>query len=349
MRNTIPASLDLLLKDVSRSFYLTLRVLPSGIRPQIGLAYLLARATDTIADTDLVGLEGRMEALHKLRERILGRRAEPVDLSLMARQQGLPAERILLQRIEEAVGLLNRFEPPDRERIRSVVETITSGQELDLRRFGGAAPPNVIALETDAELEDYTYRVAGCVGEFWTRMCCAHLFKPGRVDEAFLLKAGLRFGQGLQLVNILRDLPADFKTGRCYIPSQSLARVGLKPSDLLNASVEPRFKPLYLEYLLKAELNLAEGWAYTNALPRACPRIRLACAWPLLIGQKTIQKLRVSHVLDGAMRIKITRPEIRSVLVKSIVLYPFKQAWRNQFAPVPREKGALESAGSARS
>ena len=43
-----------LLKEVSRSFYLTMRVLPSAIRPQIGLAYLLARTTDTIADTEIV-------------------------------------------------------------------------------------------------------------------------------------------------------------------------------------------------------------------------------------------------------------------------------------------------------
>lgn len=348
MRNTIPASLNILLKDVSRSFYLTLRVLPAGIRPQIGLAYLLARATDTIADTELVGLEGRMEALRVLRERILGRRAEPVDLSLMARQQGVPAERILLQRIEEAVALLGRFAPPDRERIRSVVETITSGQELDLQRFGGAASAKMTALQTDAELNDYTYRVAGCVGEFWTRMCCAHLFRPGTVDEAFLLQAGVRFGQGLQLVNILRDLPADFKMGRCYIPEEALARIGLQPSDLSGVSAEPRFKPLYLSYLHRAELNLAEGWTYTNALPRSCPRIRLACAWPLLIGQKTIQKLREGNVLDGAVRIKITRSEVRHVLVQSVFLYPFKRAWQAQFEPVAQMEDGLHEAASAR-
>ena len=47
-------ALNQLLKQTSRSFYLTLRVLPGAIRPQIGLAYLLARTTDTIADTELV-------------------------------------------------------------------------------------------------------------------------------------------------------------------------------------------------------------------------------------------------------------------------------------------------------
>ncbi len=52
-----------LLKQTSRSFYLTLRVLPGAIRPQIGLAYLLARTADTIADTELVPAEQRIDAL----------------------------------------------------------------------------------------------------------------------------------------------------------------------------------------------------------------------------------------------------------------------------------------------
>src|SRR5260370_23512733 len=85
-----------LLRDVSRSFYLTLRVLPAGIRPQIGLAYLLARTTDTIADTELVPSDQRLEALHVLRGRILGRCHAPLKFAELARQQGSPAERALL-------------------------------------------------------------------------------------------------------------------------------------------------------------------------------------------------------------------------------------------------------------
>ncbi len=68
----MPKLLTDLLKQTSRSFYLTLRVLPGAIRPQIGLAYLLARTADTIADSELVPLEQRHDALHKLRDRILG-------------------------------------------------------------------------------------------------------------------------------------------------------------------------------------------------------------------------------------------------------------------------------------
>ena len=66
------APLNDLLKQTSRTFQLTLRVLPRAIRSQIGLAYLLARTTDTIADTELVPVEQRLQALQQLRERILG-------------------------------------------------------------------------------------------------------------------------------------------------------------------------------------------------------------------------------------------------------------------------------------
>ena len=66
-----------LLRAVSRSFYLTLRVLPGAVRPQIGLAYLLARATDTIADTDALPVAQRLDALRLLQERIQGHSQTP--------------------------------------------------------------------------------------------------------------------------------------------------------------------------------------------------------------------------------------------------------------------------------
>src|SRR5262245_48783661 len=172
-----------LLRSVSRSFYLTLRILPPAVRPQIGLAYLLARTTDTIADTELVSLEKRLAALHALRERIQGSRNEPIAFGELAQQQGLPAERLLLEQTEQSVVLLQSFQPADQKPIREVLATITSGQALDLRRFQGASAEHIVALQSDSEMDDYTYRVAGCVGEFWTKLCRAHLFPKATLDE----------------------------------------------------------------------------------------------------------------------------------------------------------------------
>src|SRR4029434_8384968 len=89
------ALLTTLLKDVSRSFYLTLRVLPRPIRPQIGLAYLLARSSDTIAEPAMLPVERRLRALQDLRARILGEAQTPVHFGELIQRQGLPAERTL--------------------------------------------------------------------------------------------------------------------------------------------------------------------------------------------------------------------------------------------------------------
>lgn len=329
-----------LLQAVSRSFYLTLRVLPSSVRPQIGLAYLLARTTDTIADTELVPVPERLAALADLRERILGTRTEPIYFGFIASAQssatGSEAERVLLERAEEIVGVLAKLSASDQRIIRDVLATITSGQELDLHRFGDASAERLLALQSDAELDDYTYRVAGCVGEFWTRMCRAHVFPNATLDDVALLRDGVRFGKGLQFVNILRDLPRDLQAGRCYLPVERLARVGLAPGDLRRSNVEKRLRPVYDELLDLAEAHLAAGWQYTNALPRAAMRVRLACAWPVLIGVKTLARLRTENPLDATRRVKVSRREVRNVLVSSVCRYPFASSWWRLFEQARR-------------
>jgi farnesyl-diphosphate farnesyltransferase len=322
---------DSLLRDVSRSFYLTLRVLPARIRPQIGLAYLLARTTDTIADTELLPLEQRLGALEELRSRILGRTAAPIDFGAFARQQGSPAERLLLEQCETSLAALAQLNSNDLPLVRSVFDTITSGQELDLRRFAGSSSNHLLALQSAEELDDYTYRVAGCVGEFWTRICRAHLFPKAALDEKSLLENGVRFGKGLQLVNILRDLPVDLQNGRCYLPASELAAQSLKSQDLLNPAKEGAMRPVYNAWLDRAEGYLRAGWKYTNALPRGCVRLRLACAWPLLIGRETLQLLRTGKVLDPQHRLKVSRRQVRSIMGRSILLYPWNSAWQNLY------------------
>lgn len=332
-----PPSLNELLKQTSRSFYLTLRVLPRAIRPQIGLAYLLARTTDTIADTEILPVAQRLEALQQLRGRILGTSNAALNFGALARQQGLPAEQRLLERVEEAFTALQGLAGRDLKLVRQVLDTITSGQELDLQRFGRSPPPsksgtpNIIALQKDAELDDYTYRVAGCVGEFWTEMCVEHLFRqpalPALAPSQFM-ELGVRFGKGLQLVNILRDMPLDLRKGRCYLPAEQLATAGLTPTDLLSPEVEVKFRPLYNQYLGRAESHLAAGWDYTNRIPFTWPRLRLACAWPILIGLETINRLRQEPVLDPTRRVKIPRSAVRRIILRSVLRYPWRHSWR---------------------
>src|SRR5205814_4601623 len=108
-------------------------------RPHIGLAYLLARTTDTIADTGLVPVERRLQVLQSLRERISGESRSPLDFGDLVRNQSSPAERVLLEKCEASLALLQSFSDSDVRLIRAVLDIIASGQELDLRRFADAS------------------------------------------------------------------------------------------------------------------------------------------------------------------------------------------------------------------
>ncbi len=324
-----------LLQQTSRTFYRTLQVLPRAVKGQIGLAYLLARTTDTIADTEIVPVAQRLAALQNLRAGILGQSNAPLNFGELAKHQGSPAERALLEKAEAGLAALRALSATDLQLVRTVLDIITSGQELDLRRFADASAERIVALQTDAELDDYTYRVAGCVGEFWTQMCRSHLFPNARLDEDKFLADAIRFGKGLQLVNILRDLPADLRKGRCYLPQEELLKAGWQPANLLAAANEIKFRPLYDRYLELAGSHLAAGWNYTNTIPNGHARVRLACAWPILIGVQTIARLRAEKVLAPDHRVKISRGEVKRIMFRSLICYPWPSAWKKLFTSHP--------------
>ena len=88
---------------------------------------------------------------------------------------------------------------------------------------------------------------------------------------------------------------------------------------------------MYDYYLAQAEEYLTAGWNYTNALPRSQARVRLACAWPLLIGIQTVEKLRVGNVLAPELQVKVSRSEVRRIVARTILFYPWARAWKRLF------------------
>lgn len=322
-----------LLKQVSRSFYLSLRFLPSNVRHPISLAYLLARISDTIADTTWVPPEDRLSTLKRFAGCVSGKVATPLDFSSIAANQSDQAEAALLRRADDSVELLNLLSEADRDLVQWVIAIIISGQELDLQRFATASNSNVVALSNRSELDDYTYRVAGCVGEFWTRICLRDLSSKPTVSESEMIELGVRYGKGLQLVNILRDLPRDLQQGRCYLPLDQLDEIGLNPSDLLNARNEAALRPVFDALLDQAHANLVAGWHYTNAYPRSAARIRIACALPILIGFRTLALLRDAPILDPKVRVKVSRSEVRWIMVQTFLRHPVECLWQGLAKP----------------
>src|SRR5437660_5541854 len=193
-----------ILRSVSRSFYLSIRFLPAQLREPIALAYLLARATDSVADTTPISSRVRIETLKMLSNGIQGKASRDVVIDLIASFVPLQAnesEQRLLESLPDCLAWLERMEQADNTEIRVVLEKITRGQMLDLQRFDN--PQEIRALSTAADLEEYTYLVAGCVGEFWTRLCFRHVLNFAGRSEDKLLAVGRRYGMALQLVNVL--------------------------------------------------------------------------------------------------------------------------------------------------
>ena len=155
-------------------------------------------------------------------------------------------------------------------------------------------------------------------------MSLDHLFKIKEENEAEIFENGVRFGKALQMINILRDIPADLELGRCYIPRRSLDEHGMSPSDLLDSSKMESFRPLYNEYLDLTDQHLDSAIQYIEMLPHSQFRLRGSCMLPVIIGKKTVSLLRGRNVLDPEKKVKISRSEVKEVVKKVIMAVPFK-------------------------
>jgi len=319
--------LGALLRQVSRSFYLSLTILPRGVREPVGLAYLLARAADTVADTRLIARGERLDHLETLREVF---RDAPADVTAVARAAGphqtLAAERRLLERVGDVVTRVRALPSADRHAVGAVLDTLTSGMIFDLTRFPGEDPGTLAALDTLEELDHYTYLVAGCVGPFWTAVHVAHRPRLRRWDVANRRAQAIAFGKALQMTNVLRDVAGDLAHGRCYVPARELTAIGIHPVDLLQVAPRQRARPLYDRLLARALAHYDQGWDYTLAIPASEWRMRLACAWPLMIGLATLAALAAHPDPMGAPSpIKISRAQVRRLLTRSTLV-----AWSNR-------------------
>lgn len=312
-------NIDRLLETTSRSFYPTLKYLPKKIRGQIGLLYLLARVADTIADSKHGETEVLLNHLRSYNEVVQGRATELPDLSELANLQSNEHEAQLLRSVPEVISGLNEYGEGDQQRMLECLDVIVSGQILDLERFGPANEGGTIsALKNDEELDDYTFRVAGCVGVFWTKMSLAHLMQLSPEDEALFLERGIRFGKALQMINILRDIPQDLRFGRCYIPEDVLRQHNLTPTDLLNDDCLDAFRPVYDGYLDLTNDHLEAATAYIRMIPETQFRLKASCMLPVLIGQRTVTLLRTGNILNSEEQIKVTREEMKTYARKLI-------------------------------
>lgn len=305
--------MDSVLSRTSRTFALSLQLLPPPMRRPVELAYLLARAADTIADTELVSAESRIETLAGFRRALAGSAAWGGARPPSPVAEEDSPEAILLARLPKLFSGLTELEAADRQEVIEVVDRLASTMEGELRWFGTEALGSPQAWPDQRALAAYTEGIAGCVGAYWTRLISRHAVRLDPARQRSMTVLGRRYGRGLQLVNILRDLPRDLRRGRCYLPASELEAHGLNPADLLDPGAEPRARPLIDRWEARARFGLLGGLVYAQSIPWWMFRLRAATALPAVLGWRTVVLCRRNTAarLDPGTIIRLTRREVR--------------------------------------
>jgi len=276
-----------LLRNHARTFALTLAILPRSLREPLGVTYLLARASDTIADAGMISRERRVALLEELESALSGGSPKarwgwaPVMMSgeLDASQAELMAA---------VPRLINALEISfDRDELFKLWRLILEGQLFDLRRFPSDEPLN------REELERYCFLVAGSVGECWTRLLWVHAPDRLMLSMTEMIPLGIAYGKGLQLLNILRDRAEDRSLGRVYARVEELA--GL---------------------FALAEEWLALGERYLEHLRPG--RVLFATALPLDLAWSTLAKLKDPDLHSSLNGLKLNRWEVYALLLRGM-------------------------------
>jgi len=276
-----------LLRNHARTFALTLAILPRSLREPLGVTYLLARASDTIADAGMISRERRVALLEELESALSGGSPkarwgwDPVMMSgeLDASQAELMAA---------VPRLINALEISfDRDELFKLWRLILEGQLFDLRRFPSDEPLN------REELERYCFLVAGSVGECWTRLLSVHAPDRLMLPMTEMIPLGIDYGKGLQLLNILRDRAEDRFLGRIY------ARVEELPG-----------------LFALAEEWLALGERYLAHLRPG--RVLFATALPLDLAWSTLAKLKDPELHSSLNGLKLNRWEVYALLLRGM-------------------------------
>jgi farnesyl-diphosphate farnesyltransferase len=137
-------------------------------------------------------------------------------------------------------------------------------------------------------------------------------------SESEMSELGVRYGQGLQLVNILRDTGDDLRHGRCYFPADELESLCVQPGEVLRQPA--RVLPLIEKWRTKAERGIEAGIEYASAIRNR--RVRFATALPALIGARTLALLREAGPEALVRRVKVPRGEVRKMISASALASP---------------------------
>lgn len=325
-----------MLREVSRTFALSIEQLPGPSREALTLAYLLLRVSDGIEDHPSLGAARKVELL-ELWERILAG-SEPPDAlprALADLDPRNPEVGVAL-RAPDLLARVDRLPAGLREPLLGRVRKTTLG----MARWQRHGP----RVADEAELDDYMHQVAGRVGYLITDVF-AWYSSAVRERRDELLELGREFGLGLQTVNVIRGLRGDLQRGWIFVPRTYLEDAGISGTELFDPAEVERALAVVERLAQKAERHLWHGVEYVLTLPRRLHRYRLMCIWPLLFAART---LAVSRGNPRVLRdeAKITRKDVRAIM-RATALFGWSNRWLewyydrlNPLGSAPRLAGA---------
>jgi farnesyl-diphosphate farnesyltransferase len=279
--------IDELLQKTSRTFALTIPLLPEPTRTEIGVAYLLFRIIDTFEDATSWTPDRRVRALGRFIELLDGPPAASsslVDDCLREPPIDHAGYRELLAKIPLVLGEFQNLQSGARAPIRKHLARSAEGMSRFVARADG---PGGLELSTVQDLRDYCYAVAGIVGEMLTELFL--LGRPGlEIVAADLRSRAAAFGEGLQLVNILKDARPDAAEGRIFLPRR--ASTG--------------------EIFALARRDLAAAATYTELL-RGAGAERGLVAFNAFVTKLAVATLQVLR--DKGLGAKLTRLQVAAI------------------------------------
>lgn len=283
------ADLDQLLKETSRTFALAIPLLPEPYRREVTIAYLLFRIADTFEDATHWAREERIVALERFVELLRARDRAGLAAATKSWLERSPSDHAgYLELLAETPAVFDALEAVRPEaRIAIVHHTARTalGMADVVRR---ADERGSLALDDLEDLRSYCYLVAGIVGELLTDLFVIPPSPAARVSR-ILREHDVAFGEGLQLVNILKDADDDAKEGRTYLPA------GVSRAEVLD--------------LARADLERARLYVLALQASKAEPGVVAFTALPVLLARATLDKLEVEG--PGA---KIPRAQVVELL-----------------------------------
>ncbi len=316
-----------ILPGVSRTFALTIPVLPERLARVMTNAYLLCRLADTIEDD--VGLDNEQKSTFHARFVAVVEGREPAGpfaaaLLPLLSQRVLPAERDLVAHADAVIRVTHGFSAAERAALTRCVRIMCSGMPEFQRN------KSLAGLADVAELGSYCYYVAGVVGEMCTELFCLHCRELVPQRDA-LLKLAVSFGQGLQMTNILKDIWDDRQAGACWLP-RSVFSDGFDLAQLEQLHTTPEFRDGLYRLIGLAHAHLRNALEYTCLIPKREVGIRRFCLWAIGLAILTLRKIYRHPTFRSGNEVKVSRRTVKATVFATNLTLMSNRALRLIFA-----------------